>query len=128
MNSKFGSLTRRRPEFGPGVAGAEAAKLKKFSDAGGSQIQWLSDAVKTQVLSSFVYIHRKAERAINLPDILFVLEFGRREQAKDAFDIQRQNWKYAIRGNTTKGTALRVVVAFESAMVIITVMKVGGKS
>ena len=55
MNSKFGSLTRRRPEFGPGVAGAEAAKLKKFSDAGGSQIQWLSDAVKNQVLSSFVY-------------------------------------------------------------------------
>jgi hypothetical protein len=33
-----------RPEFEPGVADAEAAKLKKFSEAGRSQIQWLSDA------------------------------------------------------------------------------------
>jgi len=35
MNSKVGSLTRRRPDFESGEAGAEAAKLKKFSDAGG---------------------------------------------------------------------------------------------
>jgi len=38
---------RRRPEFVPGFAGAAAAKLKKFSDAGGTQIQWLSDAGRT---------------------------------------------------------------------------------
>ncbi len=31
-------MTRRRPEFEPGKAGAEAAKLKKFSDAGGIKI------------------------------------------------------------------------------------------
>jgi hypothetical protein len=37
-------MPRRLPEFEPGEAGAEAAKLKKFSDAGGSQIQWLLDA------------------------------------------------------------------------------------
>ena len=36
-----------RPEFEPGEAGAEADKLKKFIDAGGSQIQWLSDAGRT---------------------------------------------------------------------------------
>ncbi len=41
MNSKVGNLARRRPEFESSKAGAEAAKLKKFSDAGGSQIQWL---------------------------------------------------------------------------------------
>jgi hypothetical protein len=29
-------MPRRRPEFVPGEAGAEAAKLKKFSDAGGT--------------------------------------------------------------------------------------------
>ena len=31
-------MTRRRPEFEPGKAGAEAAKLKKFSDGGGLKI------------------------------------------------------------------------------------------
>ncbi len=49
-------MSRRRPEFEPGFADGDAAKLKKFSagvledasssgwDAAGSQIQWLSDA------------------------------------------------------------------------------------
>ncbi len=36
-------------------SGAEAAKLKKFSDAGGSQIQWLPDAGRTQLLSLLGY-------------------------------------------------------------------------
>ncbi len=40
-------LPRRRPEFGSGAAGDEAAKLEKFSDAVGSQSQWLSDAGRT---------------------------------------------------------------------------------
>jgi len=34
-------MARRRPEFEPGFDGAEAAKLIKFSNEGGSQIQWL---------------------------------------------------------------------------------------
>jgi hypothetical protein len=55
VNSKVGNMTRRRPEFEPGVASAEAAKLKKFSDAGGSQNQWLPDEVRNQFLGSFVY-------------------------------------------------------------------------
>ncbi len=46
MNSKFGNVTRRRPEFGSGKAGDEAAKLKKFSDAGGPRRQWLPDAAQ----------------------------------------------------------------------------------
>jgi hypothetical protein len=37
-------MPRRCPEFEPGEAGVETAKLEKFSDADGSQIQWLSDA------------------------------------------------------------------------------------
>jgi hypothetical protein len=36
-------MPRRRHEFEPGEVGAEAVKLEKFSDAGGSQIQRLSD-------------------------------------------------------------------------------------
>ena len=30
-------MARRRPDFEPGEAGTEAAKLKKFSDIGGFQ-------------------------------------------------------------------------------------------
>jgi hypothetical protein len=40
-------MARRRPEFVPGLAGAEAAKLKKFSDAVETQIQWLPDDART---------------------------------------------------------------------------------
>ena len=55
MSSKFGNMTRRRPAFEQGAADAEAAKLKKFSDGGGPQRQWLSDAVRNKVLKLFGY-------------------------------------------------------------------------
>jgi hypothetical protein len=35
-----------RPEFVPGAASAEAAKLKKFSDGSRTQIQWLPDVAR----------------------------------------------------------------------------------
>jgi hypothetical protein len=38
-------MPRRCPEFEPGEAGVETAKLEKFSDADGSQIQWLEQAL-----------------------------------------------------------------------------------
>ncbi len=50
-------MTRRRPDFESVEDGAEAAKLKKFSDAGGSRKQWLSDEVRNQVLNLFGYRH-----------------------------------------------------------------------
>ena len=69
-------------------------------------------------------LERQIERQINLPEIIYVLEHGKREQTKDTFDVKRQLWKYAIRGKTSNAINLRVIVAFEEAMVIITVMKV----
>ncbi len=47
-------MPRRRPEFGPGGAGGEAAKLVSLADADGSQIQWLSDAGRNQFFSLVV--------------------------------------------------------------------------
>jgi hypothetical protein len=41
----------KRLEFVPGFAGVEAAKLKKFSDADGTQSQWLPDAGRTDCLN-----------------------------------------------------------------------------
>ena len=40
-------MPRRRPEFESGEAGAEAAKLRQFSDIGGFQIMRLPDAGRT---------------------------------------------------------------------------------
>ena len=40
-------MARRRPEFEPGEAGAEAARAKGPGDAGGSQTQRLPDAAST---------------------------------------------------------------------------------
>ena len=47
-------MPRRRPDFEPSVAGAEAAKLKKFSDAGGFKSQD-AHAAKNRFLRLFRY-------------------------------------------------------------------------
>lgn len=70
-------------------------------------------------------IERQEERKIRLPDVLSVLEHGRHEREKDVFDVKRQGWKYAIRGKTINGVELRIIIAFQGPMVIITVMVVG---
>jgi hypothetical protein len=37
---------KQRLEYVPGAAGAEAAKLEKFSDGSRTQIQWLPDVAR----------------------------------------------------------------------------------
>jgi hypothetical protein len=69
-------------------------------------------------------LQRQMQRQINLPDVLYVLEFGRHEETKDSFDVKRQAWKYAVRGRTLTKIELRIIVAFQDEMVIITVMKI----
>jgi hypothetical protein len=50
-----------RPEFEQGEADAEADKLKKFIDAGRSQMQWLSDAGRTnfRITSGIISLLKK---------------------------------------------------------------------
>lgn len=69
-------------------------------------------------------LERQKERSIRLPDVLYVLEHGRHEQEKDEYNLKMQAWKHAIRGITVNGMDLRIIVAFQREMVIITVMKV----
>ncbi len=68
-------------------------------------------------------IERQEERGVNLPDVLRVLEHGRHEKSKDSFDVKNQCWKHAIRGKTINGLDLRIIIAFEREMVIITVIR-----
>ncbi len=70
-------------------------------------------------------IERRLERSIALRDILFVLMNGYHENEKSGFDNKRQAGRYAIRGKTPDGIDIRVVVAIESAVVIITVIRPG---
>ena len=69
-------------------------------------------------------IVRQEERGIRLPDVLHVLERGCHEKEKDTFDVKNQCWKHAIRGRTKNGIDLRIIVAFEQQMVIITIIRI----
>jgi hypothetical protein len=56
MNSKFGNLTRRCPEFEPGESGAEAAQLEQVERCRRVSNSAAIDEVKNQLLSSFMSI------------------------------------------------------------------------
>ena len=68
-------------------------------------------------------LERQNQRLVDLKSVLYVLKNGIHEKDKDLFDVKRQMWKYAIRGKTLDGINLRIIVAFEKEMVIITVMR-----
>lgn len=70
-------------------------------------------------------IDRQTERAIDLPDVLYVLRTGYHERQKTTFDETFQCWKYAIRGKTVDDVDVRIIIAFDPEdMLIITVMRV----
>jgi len=77
----------------------------------------------TYIISTHA-LERQNLRGIALQQVLYVLKNGIREEAKELFDVSRQMWKYAIRGKTLDGINLRVIIAFEGEMIIITVMRV----
>lgn len=68
-------------------------------------------------------IQRGEERAISFKDALHVLKNGFHNEKKSSFDPRRRTWKYAIEGITDDAIDARVIVAFESGMVIITVIR-----
>lgn len=68
-------------------------------------------------------IERRVLRDIVFADIRNALLHGYHEKEKTLFDVASQTWKYAIRGKTLDGVEIRVIIAFEQEMVIITVMK-----
>ena len=68
-------------------------------------------------------IKRQYERKINIPDALYVLLHGFHEEEKTLYDISYQTWKYAIRGKTADNVDLRVIVAFDEEMIIITLIR-----
>jgi len=65
----------------------------------------------------------QAKDDLDLQDTLYVLSGGSHEKNKTLFDGVFQTWKYAIRGKTEDLKNVRVIIAFASEMMIITVME-----
>jgi hypothetical protein len=63
------------------------------------------------------------KRKTTIVDVLHVLRNGRHEEEKTIFSIKHQCWHYAINGDTIERSNLRVIVAIEDGLVIITVIK-----
>ena len=77
----------------------------------------------TYIITSHA-LERQNLRQVDLKHVLYVLKNGAHEMEKDLFDIKKQGWKYAIRGKTIDQVNLRIIVAFEEEMIIITVMRI----
>lgn len=70
-------------------------------------------------------LDRVIERGIDVQTTIYMLLNGFEEKQKTKFDVDRNSWKYAIRGLTTDNFDVRVIVGFdEDDMLIITVMHV----
>lgn len=67
------------------------------------------------------------KRKASVVDVLYVLKNGRHEEKKTIFSVKHQCWHYAINGMTTEGINLRVIVAVEKGLVIITVITIQRK-
>jgi hypothetical protein len=66
---------------------------------------------------------RRRERGMSRAEILFVLEHGHHEPAKDQFHEEYASWDYSVRGKTWERRDLRVVVSFDDPhLLIITVI------
>ena len=93
-----------------------------------TQIENILEVIKKSIQSknyrfSKHAINRGEERAISFKDALDVLKNGFHNEKKTSFDPKRRTWKYAIEGIIDDAIDVRVIVAFESGMVIITVIR-----
>ncbi len=69
-------------------------------------------------------IERRVQRAISVQDTRYVLTHGFHEKSKTTFDERNKAWNYAIRGKTLDNKDLRIIVAIDEELIIITVIKV----
>lgn len=66
---------------------------------------------------------RCTERDVSAPDIENALEGGRHVPRRDRYDEPSGGWSYCFEGRTVDEKPLRVVVAFEDWMLIVTVVR-----
>jgi hypothetical protein len=67
-------------------------------------------------------LRRLQERDVNKPELIEILLQGWHESAKDMLLEPLKAWNYAIRGKTLEGREIRVIVALQPILLVITVI------
>jgi len=70
---------------------------------------------------------RCSERRVSAPDIESALVKGHPVPRRDRYDRLADDWSYCFEGASVDEETLRVVVAFSDWMLIVTVVRLGGK-
>lgn len=68
---------------------------------------------------------RCSERDVSVPDIEVALEQGHHVPRRDRYDDRLAGWSYCFEGQSIDGEPLRVIVAFEGWMLVVTVVRLG---
>lgn len=63
------------------------------------------------------------ERDVKAPHIEHILATGRAVPGRDRFDEDSGTWSYCLEGRTVDLARLRVVVAFEGTLLVVTVVR-----
>ena len=69
---------------------------------------------------------RRTERDVSAPDIENALETGHHVPRRDRYDEPSADGGYCFEGSAVDGERLRVVVAFQHWMVVVTVVRLDG--
>lgn len=67
-------------------------------------------------------LQRLQQREVTHLEYRYVLKNGYREKSRDRYDESFKEWTYAMKGKTLDGRLLRVVVAFDEKLNVITVI------
>jgi hypothetical protein len=68
---------------------------------------------------------RCSERDVSVPDIEFALEHGHYVPRRDRYDDQFGSWSYCFEGESIDGQPLRVILALDDWMLVVTVVRLG---
>lgn len=60
---------------------------------------------------------------VTVPEVRHVLRNGSLEAEKHCYDETYRSWNYAVRGKTTDGRELRLIVAVVEDLLIVTVIE-----
>ncbi len=66
---------------------------------------------------------RCTERDVAAPDIEVALAKGRYTPRRDRYDEDHRSWSYCFEGRSVDEVPLRVIVAFEGKMLVVTVVR-----
>jgi len=105
------------------VVSRKSPKLDK-----GEVLRRVRDAVATGEYRILPHARQRCtERYVSVADIENALEAGHHVPRRDRYDELYSAWSYCFEGPTVDQEPLRIVLAFEDWMLIVTVVRLGGE-